>query len=348
MQGLSLTGMSNSRWSRQACAWAFFIYGCWTIGSAQAQELALEDPEPPVSAKAWLMRAQKAASVKNYQGILVISGGGSVTSSRVVHFSRGTQQFEHVEALDGEPRSIWRHNELVQTVWPQAKVALVEQRDPRASFPALLSAGGKRVLEWYELRLLGHDRVAGYEADVVLLKARDSLRFSQRLWAERGSGLLLRSEVLGSNGRPLESVAFSELTIGIKAQPDQVLDGLRDLKGYRVLHRVSVPATLEGEGWSLGALPAGFHEVNCAKRSLDPLSAKGSPTVLQAIFTDGLTHVSVFIEPYDPARHIIDTSAAVGATHTLVSHKDNTQITVMGDVPPATLERFMNALTRRH
>ena len=59
---------------------------------------------------------------------------------------------------------MWRHNDLVQTVWPRVHMAVIEQRDPRAMFPALLSgSGGKRVLEWYELRSLGHDRVAGYD-----------------------------------------------------------------------------------------------------------------------------------------------------------------------------------------
>lgn len=348
MQGLSLVGIGGRQWGRQASALALVFFGLVGVRCAYAQEFALAEPEPPQTAKAWLMRAQKAASSKNYQGVLVISGGGSVNSSRVVHFSQRGQQYERVEALDGEPRSMWRHNDLVQTVWPSSKVALVEQRDPRASFPALLSAGGNRVLEWYELRPLGHDRVAGYDADVLLLKARDTLRFSQRLWAEKNTGLLLRSEIINTNGRPLESVAFSELTIGIKPQPEQVLDGLKDLKGFRVLHRTSVPATLEGEGWVLNALPPGFHEVNCAKRSLDPLSAKSTATVLQAIFTDGLTHVSVFIEPFDPARHSIDTSAVVGATHTLIVHKNGAQITVMGDVPPVTLERFVDGLVRRH
>jgi sigma-E factor negative regulatory protein RseB len=92
-----------------------------------------------LTAKAWLMRSQTAASTRNYQGTLVFTGGGAVSSSRVAHYCEGSQQYERVEALDGEPRSMWRHNDLVQTVWPRVHMAVIEQRDPRAMFPALLS-----------------------------------------------------------------------------------------------------------------------------------------------------------------------------------------------------------------
>jgi sigma-E factor negative regulatory protein RseB len=119
--------------------------------------------------------------------------------------------------------------------------------------------------------------VAGYDADVVLLKAKDNIRFSQRLWAERQTGLLLRSETLGLNGQPLESAAFSELSIGVKPQPEVVVAAMRKLDGYRVLRPTVQAATLEGEGWSMSSLPPGFREVHCAKRSLDPMGTPGLP-----------------------------------------------------------------------
>lgn len=324
------------------------VSGGVRAAGASAASPAEAASEPALTAKAWLMRSQAAASTRNYQGTLVFTGGGAVSSSRVAHYCEGSQQYERVEALDGEPRSMWRHNDLVQTVWPRVHMAVIEQRDPRAMFPAILSgSGGKRVLEWYELRALGHDRVAGYDADVVLLKAKDNIRFSQRLWAERQTGLLLRSEVLGLNGQPLESAAFSELSIGVKPQPELVTAAMRKLDGYRVLRPTVQPATLEGEGWSMTSLPAGFREVHCAKRSLDPMGTPGAPTVLQAIYSDGLTHVSLFIEPYQPSRHQGEVSVTIGATHTLMGRRDDYWVTIMGDVPPDTLRRFAGALEHK-
>lgn len=297
--------------------------------------------------RAWLMRIHEAASRRNYQGTLIVTSGGASSSSRVLHFIDGEHQFERVDWLDGEARSQLRHDDVVHTVWPRAKVALVEQRDARAIFPALLSGGERRVLEWYELRPLGTDRVAGLEADVVMLKARDGLRFSQRLWADRRSGLLLRADVVAGSGQVLESVAFSELSIGVRPQPELVLATLRQLQGYRVIRSQMLPARLSAEGWQFVSLPAGFREVHCERRSLDPTAPQASPVVLQTIFSDGLTHVSLFIEPFDSKRHQVEASSVVGATSTITARRAEYWITAMGDVPPDTLKRLVSALERR-
>ena len=58
--------------------------------------------------------------------------------------------------------------------------------------PGLPDEADERVLSWYELRPVGTDRVAGHDAVVLSLQARDPLRFSFRLWVERHSHLLLR------------------------------------------------------------------------------------------------------------------------------------------------------------
>ena len=48
----------------------------------------------------------------------------------------------------------------------------------------------------------------------------------------------------------------------------------------------------------------------------DPEAGAAAP-VIQGIYSDGLTYVSVFIEPYRPARHTKPMFAAMGATSTL-------------------------------
>lgn len=305
----------------------------------------------PVDARAWITRLHEAARQRNYQGTLVVSTATSVTSSRVAHFSDGEQQYERVEALDGEARSMLRHNEVVHTLWPRVRVAVVEQRGARVNFPALSAGGGSEqgVLEWYDLRLLGLDRVAGHEAEVVVLKARDAWRFSQRLWAERQTGLLLRADILAPNGQMLESSAFSELVLGGKPRPAVVLEPLRQLDRYRVLRPAVLPTSLNHEGWQLNAaqLPPGFRQVQCAKRTLDPNGDPGAPVVLQAIFADGLTHVSLFIEPFEAKRHKEGAASTIGATHMHTTRRDDQWVTVMGDVPVDTLKRFVAALERK-
>jgi sigma-E factor negative regulatory protein RseB len=94
-------------------------------------------------------------------------------------------------------------------------------------------------------------------------------------------------------------------------------------------------------------LPPGFKPVQCAKRSLDPNGSPSEPVVLQAIYSDGLTHVSMFVEPFDAKRHQAEFAGAIGATHTLRTRREDQWVTVMGDVPIETLKRFAVALERK-
>lgn len=306
--------------------------------------------ESAVDAHAWLVRVHEAASLRNYQGVQVFTAGGTVSSSRIAHYCEGTQQFERVDMLDGQMRRVFRHNETVTTVWPQRQLAVVEERDPMPPFPALLEGGGERLTDHYQLVSQGLDRMAGYDTEVFLLKPRDELRYAMRLWAERGSGLLLRADVLGPRGEVLESSAFSEVDIGIRSQPDTVLQPLKRLDGYRVVRASAIPAQLESEGWILGVPVPGFRQVRCVKRPLE--LGVGEPgqgrlqEVLQSVFSDGLTHVSLFIEPYDGRRHHAMLTV-LGATHTLMLRRGDWWITVVGDVPTATLKQFAAALERR-
>ena len=69
--------------------------------------------------------------------------------------------------------------------------------------------------------------------------------------------------------------------------------------------------------------------------------------VLQAVFTDGLTHVSVFLEPYRPQHHGREGQARQGATATVTRRRGEHWVTAVGDVPPATLQLFADAIERR-
>ena len=331
-----------SRWAAAAVAAALAL----SSPLARAGDAAASAPATDV--RSWLQRIHTAASQRNYQGTLVVTANGTVSSSRLAHYCEGKQCFERIDMLDGPPQRVYRHNEQVLTVWPAVKIARVEQRDAVALFPAVLSGSEEQLFERYEMQAEGTDRIAGLDASVFLLRPRDGHRFAQRLWAEQGSGLLLRADVLAPDGRVIETAAFSEVTIGVKPQLETVLAPMKKLDGYRVLRSAPQRTGLEAEGWRLKVPVAGFKQISCVKRNLDAAGdAERTPAadVLQTIYSDGLTHVSVFIEPFQAERHRAG-SAAFGATHTLMQPLGAYWLTVMGDVPMTTLKQFAAALER--
>jgi sigma-E factor negative regulatory protein RseB len=331
---------------RPLCAWLCLLTLAAASQSRAQTTQAVVDP--PTDLRAWMARVQGAATTLNYQGTLVSNAAGVVSSSRVAHYCEGKQRYERIDVLDGESRQVLRHNDVTQTLWPRSRVAVIEQRMATPDFPALPPANAAS-LDVYELRLLGTERVAGHEAQVLMLKPRDGHRFAQRLWAERSSGLLLRADVLGARGEVLESASFSDVVIGGKANPESVLQAMRKLDGFRIVRPAAVRTQLDAEGWSLARPVPGFQLVGCMRRELGVMEEP--PTVahaqvLMAVFSDGLTHVSLFIEPYDAQRHK-PVATSLGATHTVMTRAGDWWITAMGDVPMATVQLFAGALERR-
>ena len=328
------------------------------LSTGQARAQAQKPPAPPQSTakdesvgdlRGWLARIHDAAARSNYVGTFVDSTGTSVASSRVGHYWEGKNTLERVDALDGEPRSMLRLNDEVRTIWPRYRVAVIEPVDPRASFPALVSGSEKHIPEYYELHVQAPERIAGHDADRLLLKARDDSRFDHVIWADHATGLLLRVDVQLA-GRTLESSGFSDVNIGVKPDAGAVYAELHRADGYHVVRPEVERTKLESEGWSIQAsvLPAGFQSLGCVRRTMSvPGEAAVQTKVLQAIWSDGITHVSLFIEPFQPARHLSEGLTVIGATHTLTRRVNDMWLTAVGDVPPGALDQFVRALERR-
>ncbi len=308
-------------------------------GSAHAERV-LEAPE-------WLQRIRQAALQRSYQGTLVVTGSGGVSSSRVAHVVQGGRRTERIDALAGEAHSLVRQEGVTRSVWPHKQMVIEETHDRQVLFPGLSEEADERVLSWYELRPVGTDRVAGHDALVLSLQARDPLRFSFRLWVERQSHLLLRLDTLDANGQTLESTAFSDLTLDVRPATARANDWPTAWRHYRVVRSVHQDTQLAQEGWALKTLPPGFRQVSCSRRTLTPGGSVHPHPVLQAMFSDGLAHVSLFVESGAPPGPAPESRHVLGATHMLRTLVEGHWVTVVGDVPPETLRRFVTALERK-
>lgn len=327
-------------------AYAFATFSALAVpgaGRAEAPSAA-----PPADARARLARMHAAAEERNYAGTLVFSAGGHLSSARVAHFRVGARVYERFESLDGRDERVFRVDEAVHTFWPGARVAVIEKLRPASPLPSATHAVEPRALDQYTLKDEGRGRIAGREAQVFLLEPRDTMRYAQRLWADAETGLMLRADVIGPDRQVLESSAFSAVELGIRPQADSVMGAVKRLEGYRVLRPVQQAAGLGDEGWALVPPAPGFTLSDTQKRALaapDAPADAAASMVLQAVYSDGLTQVSLFIEPQD-AKRPEGTLAPMGATATLRRRVGEHLVTVMGDVPPATLEAFARALQR--
>ncbi len=299
----------------------------------------------------WLMRMHQASTNRSYTGTFVVSAGGNMSSAKIWHVCEGKQQMERVETLTGAPRSIFRHNDQVVTFMPDHKVARSEKRESLGLFSELFQSADSRIADFYKFRQEGIERVAGVDADIIMLIPRDSLRFGYRVWTERKNGLVVKLQTLDTDGKVIEQAAFSELQLDAPVKMDKLIQMMGKLDGYRVEKPVLVKTTASAEGWVLKAPVAGFNAMSCYKRPVS--GATGTPNnaagegPLQWIFSDGLASVSIFVEPLDRQRHIRESSLSLGATQTMTKQLDAYWITLVGEVPIATLRLFASGLERR-
>lgn len=294
----------------------------------------------------WLMRMHEASRKRSYIGTFVVSSGGAMSSAKIWHVCEGDQQMERVETLTGAPRSIFRHNDQVVTFMPDHKVVRSEKRESLGMFPQLLQSTDSRIADFYKVKQEGTDRVAGVEADIVLLVPKDNMRFGYRVWTEQKKGLVVKLQTLDTDGKVLEQAAFSELQLDAPVKMDKLLQMMGKVEGYRVEKPVLVKTSASAEGWVLKAPVAGFKPMSCYKRPVTASPAPGEEP-LQWIFSDGLASVSIFVEPFDRQRHERESSLSMGATQTITRQLDGYWVTVMGEVPMATLKLFANGLERR-
>ena len=294
----------------------------------------------------WLLRIHDSAKRRAYIGTYVVSSGGAMSAAKIWHLCEGSQQIERVETLTGAPRTIFRHNDKVVTFMPEQKVVRTEKRESIATFPDLIQSVDGRIAEFYTLKADGVERIAGLESDVVLLLPKDNLRFGYRVWTEQKKGLVVKLQTLDAAGQVLEQAAFSELQLDAPVKMDKLVQMMAKVDGYRAEQPVLVKTTANAQGWSLKAPVAGFKPMSCYKRPAGAGSAS-SDEPMQWIFSDGLASVSLFVEPFDRQRHEKETSMSMGATQSMSKQLGSYWLTVMGEVPAATLRLFANGLERK-
>ena len=308
--------------------------GFWVTGFAGLMMLStLAHAE---AALEWLNRAAAAAKQLNYSGVYVYHHGEHVEVLRVLHRVDANGEQEKIEVLDGAPRQFLRINNDVYCHFPDGKHVRFERNSTRRFFPAFLPAQPAGLLDFYEARLGGTERVAGRACQVVILEPRDGYRYAYNLWLDKRTGLPLKSRVVNDNGSVVSMFVFSEIQIG--NAPDVQLFH-NDLAGKRIQKAsLDQPA---GAVWEVKP-PPGFEKVQQAVRSLP---GKEAP-VTHMVFSDGLSVLSMFVEPVNPKLQRLQGLSAEGVIGVYAREVDGYNVTTLGEVPNMALIETGNSVRK--
>lgn len=268
----------------------------------------------------------------DYQGSFVYEHNGGIDALRIFH-EGGKNERERLTSLNGPRSEVMREEDLITCTQADGTVAVF----PNHSDSRLLPLVPRRLAlsTMYEASTGGEDRVAGYRARIVDILPQDGYRYGYRLWLETGSSLPLRVAMMDSGRRVLEQFMFVSIDIHVRPNAGDLLAST-SAGSARVPDEVALTTPPR---WRIADPPPGFSYVAGYRPALAPTQSE------HYVYGDGIANVSVYVEPADSHQVTApDATMSRGALN-VYSHSDGEwRITVLGDVPRATVQRMARSL----
>ncbi len=313
------------------------------LAAGSLPPISRTQPVTPENARQWLERMLDSAKTLNYQGTFIYVQGPHMEAMRVIHGGGPQGERQRLVSLSGPLREIVVANDNVICLLPKQQATFTGGDYRRSPFPLSLPRELGRLESHYELQMLGEDRIAGLEAQVIAIKPRDPWRFGYRLWLDRRNGLALRSALLDERGYPVEQLMFTDLQLNPPiddaafAAPSLVPEHAAAEPGSNAKHdRVPKGEPVTQSAWRVEQLPEGFAEVSHNRFT----EASGRHPTEHIVFADGLATISVFLERLEGEPPLLQGSSQLGSMNAFGTVISGHQVLVVGEAPAATVQRI--------
>lgn len=322
-------GQSCGRWSRPLLAVVGLLLatGVWaqeeaaSAGSPPAEHLecrALARQSTPESAEEWFERSLQASHCYEFKARAVRIGFDGVRTLAITHGIDEGIERRVARFLDGPPGVFERHGPVPRLT------GAGEQGEVLAPPAGILD----HLEGLYRLELAGEERIANRRTQRLDIEPLDSLRFGQRLWLDAETALPLKQMLVDERGGVVETFQIIDI------------ETPRLHGGRVVFDRRREPPPVP---WQIDGLPPGFLPQSMTTPS--PLHGDDS---VHRLYSDGLSTLSVFVEPLDEVQPLLPGMHRLGVSHAAVRHRTLAgrpiQVVVMGELPRRVLSRVADTL----
>lgn len=304
-------------------------------GVAQAQTPSIESMAPEtfdcrdmtsrgdseVTPEALFLRSLWASHCYNFSARAVRISFDGVRTLALTHGVEAGIETETARFLDGPPVAMEKRGKVSQSASAGA-----------LDFSAGIAPGAltHKILEHYELQPLSLERIAGRPAWRLDVEPQDDLRYGYRLWLDRETSLPLKREMIGVDGRIIETFQITDLH-----EPSLYSGTLRLGPGQQP----------NESPWQARWLPDGF-----TAQPIPPDSPSRRARVEHQLYSDGLSSISLFVEPIaDDQRPLLAGIHRLGISYAVVRHVTHQgrpmQILVLGEAPAEVLARIAARVT---
>ncbi len=283
----------------------------------------------------WLDRMARAVETLNYRGTLVHIREDRIDTLRIIHRADEHGVKERIYAVDGEPREVLRDGNKVRCLLPGDQPQVLESQLSGRLLPNLPLNRLTSSESAYRMAMAGNERVAGMPARIITIEPRDGYRYGYRLWLEKNTGMLLRYALVDHDGRQIQQLSFTSIELGVNISDAELAPALTD--AVKVLTtRLDDPEgrvspNRRNEAFS-DRVPPGFHLANVGKGR-----GEDGEVFEHLLFSDGLASFSIYIERATPEA-VGSRMEAMGPVHVFTDQSGGQMLTVVGEVPAATVE----------
>lgn len=311
------------------------------VGAAGAATNTNESSGASPSALQLLVGASQAVRHESYRGVLVYLRDGKLDTLKVVHRFHDHSEQERLLSLTGAPREVIRDGNKVTSILPEHKLVLISQHPPKSLLGAVTQFSPKQLSAHYRVINDGMERFAGRSTRVVTISPKDKYRYGYRMLIDQQKQLPLKLELV-QDDKVLEQMMFTEVSFPKSISAKDFIANY-DVSGFRVvrheaIHMKSGKQAVPESDWKAENLPAGFRLAQDGVRQVTK-----DKFVRQMLFTDGVATVSAFIAPAG-LRTPLKGATRMGAVNAYGAIVDNTQITVVGEVPAITARQIARNL----
>ncbi len=309
-------------------------------GSPAMTTTGVELPE------ALLERMSDAVRALNYQGTIVYAHDGALEVMQLVHSGGPDGERGRLTTVSGTKREVISERGELRLFLPEQRTILVERGSAgrsRGTLPKMLPADVSAFASNYRIADLGVSNEAGRSCRRVAITPLDALRYGYRLCLDEQTALPLRTELLGEDGkRVIEHVVFSQIEFPERIA-ESALKPTSGAKDWTVqVQQISANSGVGDPRWTVAKLPEGF--VAAATHGLQD---GGEQASAHLAFSDGLAAVSVFIEQRPSDGKGLEGAAHMGAMNLYGRVVDDHQVTVVGEVPAATVRLIAQSVAAR-
>ncbi len=309
---------------------AFYGFVLFYIAAASAA-----DAPTPVD---YLNNMRQAMHVLNYQGTVVFMENGVLDVVNYRHAAADGREQEQLFSLNSPLREVIREAGTVRCVFKDSGGKVVEHQSLNHSFLLDLPENIQLLQENYQIEAKGDDVIAMRSCRRIDVAPRDGYRYGWRFWVDNEVFLPLKIEMLDLNGKVLELVMFTRLSLPESIPFLTLTSSSADTEG-RSLARPIKTQTPDQLPFTLQKIPAGFHK---QFYSVKPLRDGTRRSVSHLLLSDGLATVSVYLDHADGS--LGNSQTHLGSVNSVTRLIGNKLLVVLGKVPAQTVEMIADGV----